>query len=89
MPSPGKAATSLGGLTTAARYGPYSIAARARRGLDAKLRAQFEAEINPESTLPPADREKRWELWKRAYYTRLRLRGIRKTRKKKRSASGR
>ena len=45
------------------------IAARARRGLDAK----FWREADPNGTLPEADRKRRYELLKKDHYRKMRI----------------
>lgn len=40
----------------------------------AGLMARFEAEVDPDGTLPPAERARRAESARKAYYTRLALR---------------
>lgn len=60
---------SLGGLAVQAKHGD-AVAARARRGLQAK----FLREVDPEGRLPEAERERRASLAFRAHMTRLALR---------------
>ncbi|MFN0145935.1 MAG: hypothetical protein ACKVT1_05445 [Dehalococcoidia bacterium] len=70
MPSqnPAKSlAGRVGGLVVQARYGPDTIAARARAGFDQR----FELEVDPDGLLAPAERARRAGLAKRAYFARL------------------
>jgi hypothetical protein len=59
----------LGGLTTHSRHDSRKHTEPAR----AAFRARFELEVDPNSTLPLAERLRRAELARRAYFLRLAL----------------
>jgi hypothetical protein len=71
--------SSIGGLTTALRHGGRN-ARKARAGLDNKLRAECQAEIDPDHRLDTEEFEYRYSIYKRLYYQRLRQLGIQKQR---------
>lgn len=56
-------------------------AARTRNGRRAFL-ARFEAEVDPDGTLPPAERAERAEHARRAYFQRLALRSAQSRRRR-------
>ncbi|MGH3423031.1 MAG: hypothetical protein ACRDQU_06725 [Pseudonocardiaceae bacterium] len=60
---------------------PTAATAPARRGFDAR----FELEVDPDGTLPPAERERRAQHARKAYFTRLALRSAQSRRKAKQS----
>ena len=59
----------LGGLTTAARHDTREITAPAR----AAFMSRFEVEVDPAGTLAPAERARRAEAARKAYFTRMAL----------------
>lgn len=59
----------LGGLATAARHDTREVTAPARRA----FMARFEALVDPDGTLPPAERARRAEAAKRLHFSRLAL----------------
>jgi len=75
--------SSLGGLSTHAKYGSDFIAARARSGFDAR----FEREVDPLGALDPEDRRKRAEIAKRAYFKRLAYKSAQARRARKEAAA--
>lgn len=59
----------MAGLTFAANNDVHAATARARKGFDAR----FEREVDPNNKLPPAERRRRAEAARKAYFTRLSL----------------
>ena len=53
----------------------------------AALQAKFEREVDPEGTMPPAERAKRAEHLRKAYYARLALKSV-QARRAAKQASG-
>lgn len=60
----------LGALAVQARYDGRQLTAAARRG----FLTRFENEVDPARVLPPAERARRAEAAKRAYFLRLAMR---------------
>lgn len=65
-------------LTRWSREDPRPALAEVRKGFDAR----FEDEVDPERVLPPAERARRVEAARRAYFTRLALKSAKSRRKK-------
>jgi hypothetical protein len=57
-------ARSIGGYSTAAKYDTREITAPARKS----FRSKFEARVDPDGELSPAERERRAEAARRAYF---------------------
>ncbi len=62
------------GLALHAKYGSDEISARARRG----FYARFAAQVDPDGTMPAAERERRAEAAMRAHMSSLSYRAARK-----------
>lgn len=80
-----KLAARIGGLSCHLRHGSDAIAARARRGLEAK----FEREADPDNKLMPEERARRVTLIKRLYYSRIALVRLGNGRTRRTSGRGR
>jgi hypothetical protein len=73
----------LGGLARAARYDPAEYMAPAR----AAFKASFESQVDPEGTLTPAERARRAEALRRAFYARLTLASLKARKARKKAAA--
>ena len=76
--SPRSNAGLLGALTVHSRYDSREITAAAR----AAALSRFERQVDPKQELPPAERARRAEYAKRAYFTRLALQSAKARRQK-------
>lgn len=74
----------IGGHTTASRHNGRELTAKAR----AKFLGRFEAQVDPDGVLPPAERQRRAEALRKAHFTRLALKSAeaRRARKEKKAA---
>jgi hypothetical protein len=59
----------IGAYTTHSRHDPHALTANAR----AAFLASFEAQVDPDGTLPDAERRRRAEAARRAHYARMAL----------------
>jgi hypothetical protein len=67
----------MGGLAVAAKYDTKEVTKPAREA----FLARFEREVDPDGSLPPAERARRAEAAKRLYFARLAMRSARARRR--------
>ena len=67
----------LAAYERAAQYGP-EVTEPARRAFQAK----FEQQVDPEGVLPPAERARRAQFARKAYYLRMSVQGVEARRRK-------
>ncbi len=77
-------AARIGGLSLAATHDPLVYTAPARRA----FLSRFEREVDPEGTLPIAERQRRAEAARKAYFTRLALKSAVARRRRRHTAGG-
>jgi hypothetical protein len=61
------------------RYDSKELTAPARRAFNDR----FEKQVDPDGTLPPAERQRRAEAAKKAYFARLALKSVKSRRRRK------
>jgi hypothetical protein len=76
-PSERSLRSRLGGLTAASRLDTREYTAAAR----AAFLSKFEAEVDPEGKLPPAERARRATAARKAHFTRMALLSVRARRR--------
>ena len=69
----------LGAYCQASRHSPVDTTAAARKAFLSK----FEGEVDPDAVLPEAERQRRAEAARKAYFTRLALRSAKARRRRK------
>jgi len=74
-----RAAGRIGGLVKASRYDPQDLTAAARKG----FLARFLDAVDPEGVLPMAERQRRAEALKKAYFVKLAMRSAETRRRRK------
>jgi len=69
----------IGGLSKSSRYDPQTLTGKARQS----FLARFERDVDPEGILEPLERQRRAEAARRAYMSRLAMKGAETRRKRK------